>query len=374
MGLACAYSLRLVSSLAPPEPMNLPLAYNIQETYEWNYARGPQFASAPPPRTDGPLKEFLGLPVRSKIGIAAGLLLNSKWVEGYAQRDFDILTYKTVRSAPRPCYPPPNWVFVEDNSGGADEPVYVTETIPANPAEISSAVCFGMPSMAPEIWREDVRRTKSLIQPGQILIVSVVATPSDQPTAAAIGEDFARCARWAVEAGADVIEANFSCPNVCSAEGTIYLDVALSKQIAAAVRQAIGSRPLLLKIGHFQDAAKFRSFLRAMHGLANGVTLVNGMSRPVLRRDGRPAFGPRFVKAGVLGRAIHEPSVESVRQAARIVNDERLDLTIAAVGGVSTVESAKEFFDAGGDAVLLGSSPMYLPEIAAEMKRAHPEW
>lgn len=348
-------------------------AYDITRTYAENYERGPQFDAAPPPVPVTPLKQFLGLPVRSRIGVAAGLLLNSKWILGYARRGFDILTYKTVRSGHRPCYPPPNWVFVEDD-GRADGPVFVTDHLPADPTRISSAVCFGMPSMAPEVWRADVARARAGLREGQILIVSVVATPSDQPTADEVAADFARCAAWAADAGADVIEANFSCPNVCSAEGTIYHDAKLSRAIAQHIRAAIGGRPLLLKVGHFADATGLRRFLRALDGIASGVTLVNGVSRPVLHRDSRPAFGEKFVAAGVLGRAIHRPSVENVRQAVQFIRDDKLSLRVAAVGGVSSVPDMADFFDAGADAVLLGSSPMYLPDLAVEAKRAEPGW
>lgn len=347
--------------------------YDITRSYAENYERGPQFHAAPPPVPDTSLKEFLGLPVRSRLGIAAGLLLNSRWIDGYARRGFDLLTYKTVRSAARPCYPLPNWVFVEDEGRG-EGPVYVTSDLPPDPAQISSSVCFGMPSMAPEVWRADVTRAKGGLSDGQILIVSVVATPSDQPTPEEIAGDFAQCADWAAEAGADVIEANLSCPNVCSAEGTIYHDAELSRFIAQHIKQVAGGKPLLLKVGHFADPADLRRFLQRLDGIAEGVTLVNGVSRPVLHRDGRPVFGKDYVQAGVLGRAIHQPSVDNVRQAVEFIQADGLSLRIAAVGGASTAADARDFFEAGADAVLLGSAPMYLPDLACEWKRLHPEW
>src|SRR5690349_3116321 len=102
------------------------MTYDLQQSYQFNYDRGPVFANAPRKVKPGPMKRFLGLLVRSRIGIAAGVLLNSKWISGYAERGFDILTYKTVRSAFRPCYAPPNWVFVDDD-GDAQNPVYATE-------------------------------------------------------------------------------------------------------------------------------------------------------------------------------------------------------------------------------------------------------
>lgn len=346
------------------------MTYDIYQTYQYNYDRGPAFASEPrPDRLKAELQtEFLGLKVRSRIGIAAGILLNSKWILGYARRGFDILTYKTVRSSHRPCYPLPNWLFVDDPTGD-DGPVYVNEKPKGDRRLWSSAVCFGMPSMSPEVWREDIGRAKAGLSAGQILIVSVVATPSENPTPTEVADDFAQCARWAAEAGADVIEANFSCPNVCSAEGSIYTDPEFSRAIVQTIRGAIGSKPLLIKVGHYKDRELMRRCLFAVNGLVNGITLVNAISRPVLYRDGRPAFGPKYVRAGVLGRAIHEPCVQSVREAAAIIRENNLPLSIAAVGGVSQAQDATDFFTAGADAVMLGSSPMYLPDIASELLR-----
>ena len=348
--------------------------YDIVTTYRENYDRGPNFDGAPPIQVPGtPTKDFLGLPVRSRIGIAAGLLLNSKWIGGYAERGFDILTYKTVRSGFRPCYDPPNWVFVDDE--GRDEgPVYAVDTPAGDPTKISSAVCFGMPSMAPEDWRSDVAAAKSSLREGQLLIVSVVATPEAGASREFVAEDFAQCAEWASETGADIIEANFSCPNVCTPEGTIYQDAELSRFIAGQIRSRIGDARLLLKVGYFPEEQALETFLIALNDVVDGITLVNGVSRPVLHRDGRPVFGEDYVQAGVLGRSIHEPSVANVRQTVAIRGKHKLQLAILAVGGVSRVEDMQDFYQAGADAVMLGSSPMYLPQLAAEAKRLHPDW
>ena len=379
----------------------MPQTYDITQTYQQNYDRGPILDFALPQIPQTPLKDFLGLKVRSRVGIGAGLLLNSKWISAYAKLGFDLVTYKTVRSAHRPCYPLPNWVFVDDPfvvpalAGHAGDPamqsaegaktdqlkpgqqtqaVHLTNFNEADAENASSAVCFGMPSMAPEIWRADIGRAKKSLAEDQALIVSVVATPSESATAAQVAEDFCRCAEWAREAAADIVEANFSCPNVCSAEGTIYLDAKLSGSIAAALRQRLGKTPLLIKTGNFPTEETLDSFLHAVSGLANGVVLVNCIVRPVLHRDGRAVFGEKFRSVGVAGRAIHEPSVAAVRSAVEIVQRDSLPLEVIAVGGVSRVRDIADFFAAGASAVLMGSAPMYLPDLAARAKREHPEW
>jgi dihydroorotate dehydrogenase len=347
--------------------------YDVTRTWEENYRSGPFFSQAPPSIPDTGRKSFLGLSVKSRIGISAGLFLNSQWLLSYAEWGFDLLTYKTVRSSQRASHPLPNWVFVEDTSPPLG-PVVVTDRVPEDPREISSAVCFGMPSVGPETWRSDIESIRRRLADGQVLIVSVVASPNPDSTLQDIAEDFAICARWAVEAGAHVIEANLSCPNVCSVEGSLYHDAVASRMIALRIRDSIHNVPLLLKVSTFPSQDAQREFMMSVNGVANGITLVNCISRPVLHRDGSPVFGIEYRHAGVLGRAIHQPSVDLVRQTREIIEQNNLSLEIAAVGGVAGVEDMQDFWDVGADAILCGSSPMYNPRLAYEIKKSHPEW
>ena len=59
--------------------------------------------------------------IEAPIGIAAGPLLNSRWVEAYARLGYGLLTYKTVRSRARPSYSLPNWVFLREAGPGDGE-------------------------------------------------------------------------------------------------------------------------------------------------------------------------------------------------------------------------------------------------------------
>ena len=96
--------------------------------------------------------------------------------------------------------------------------------------------------------------------------------------------------------------------------------------------------------------------------------MVNGIAREVRYPDGRPVFGEQYLRAGVLGRIIHEPCVKAVRDARAVIDAEELPLALAAVGGVASVLDYEEFMAAGADVVLCGSSPMYLPGLAVEIK------
>jgi dihydroorotate dehydrogenase len=152
------------------------------------------------------------------------------------------------------------------------------------------------------------------------------------------------------------------------------MDSALSRQLARSIKEGLGATPLLIKVGRVPREDDLHDLLESLAGAADGVTLVNGVTMPVLHRDGRPAFGPRYLRAGVAGRGIHRVSVEQVARGARWIRQRKLPLSLAAVGGVSCQEDAADFFRAGADAVLMGSSPMYLPGLACDAKRQHPDW
>jgi dihydroorotate dehydrogenase len=358
-------------------PTSLYRTYRIDRSYDWNYEHGPSFAASFPVVPATPQKRFLGLPVNSRLGIAAGLLLNSTWIEMYGRLGFDILTYKTVRSRSRRCYSLPNWVWIDGESEldpMTHEHGCQTGRAERDTTRITSSVSFGMPSKAPEVWMADVARTRQLLHAGQVLVVSVVASPQVGEATSVMIEDFARLAAMACEAGAQVIEANLSCPNVCTAEGDIFQDAELSGRIATAMQQAAGSVPIMLKIGYIADQEKLMDLLRSVTGKARAVILVNGVSQQIQLPSGQVAFGTGRESAGILGRLIHEPGVESVHRAMEYIRSEQLDLEVVGVGGVSSAQDADDFFQAGAHAVLMGSAPMYDPFLAVRIKSEHPEW
>ena len=75
-----------------------------------------------------------------------------------------------------------------------------------------------------------------MIRRGQCEIVSVVASPEPGWTLDQVADDFAQCAVWAEESGAQIVEANLSCPNVCTQEADLYLSAEASGVIAATIR------------------------------------------------------------------------------------------------------------------------------------------
>ena len=78
-----------------------------------------------------------------------------------------------------------------------------------------------------------VTRANAALHPGQVMIVSIVATPH---TGTSFLQDFVTTALLAKDAGAHIVEANFSCPNVDKKEGLLYTSPDTVKEIASAFR------------------------------------------------------------------------------------------------------------------------------------------
>jgi dihydroorotate dehydrogenase len=259
--------------------------YDWHQSYDWNYQHAPSPPSLEEPCVAGDW-DFCGLPVASPLGIAAGPLLNGRWILYYAALGFDVLTYKTVRSRFRECYSMPNLQPVDSQPLRGPDGV-----LPARADMNGSwAVSFGMPSRAADVWRADVEATRRELPRDKILSVSVVATPEPDWTRDDLADDFARCAKWAVESGADCVEANFSCPNVSSADGQIFQQPEVAGLVAANLREAVGGKPLLLKIGHVADDVSATHFCRAVASHVDALVMVNCISAAVADGAGHPMF------------------------------------------------------------------------------------
>ena len=338
--------------------------YDITQSYDWNYENVPH-----PPGLDIPTVpgdwNFCGLPVGSPLGIPAGPLLNSRWIIYYARLGFDVLTYKTVRSGYRACYELPNLLPVTAaNVLGDGAELSAT---PVDSAYDTWAISFGMPSKAPATWQADVETARQGLSPNQVLSVSVVASPEADWTVKQVAGDFAQCARWAVDWGAHVVEANLSCPNVCTKEADLYLDAEASGEIASAIRARIGKTPLVLKIGYFPDPEQADALVRAVSPHADALSSTNSLTAPVRDRQGQPLFGG--LRRGIGGAAITERCNKELTLLAQLIDKQGSPLLLVGVGGVITAQDVQQRLAAGAHNVHLATAPMLDPHVGIEIRR-----
>ena len=336
--------------------------YRLDRTFDWNYEHAPEPIAVEVPKTPGDWR-FCGLPVESPLGIPAGPLLNGRWCLYYASLGFDVLTYKTVRSRHRPCYELPNLVPVDcDQLQGGEA------GLPASNSMLGSwAVSYGMPSKSPDNWRADIEATRIKLPPDKLLSVSVVASVDEDWTIDDLADDYARCAKWAIDSGADTVETNFSCPNVSTFDGQLYQNPTDAKLVAEHVRDLIGDTPFIVKIGRVSSRKATVELLNAIGGIVDALAMTNSIATTVHSQDGRLFFDGQ--RRGICGQAIRKASTSQVRMFSELIRECNLSLKLIGVGGACSASDVGNYLDAGAGAVHMATAAMTNPALAIEIKR-----
>lgn len=339
--------------------------YRINRSHAWNYTHTPTL-----PRVrrlaPGPGGRLFDYALGSPLGVAAGPLLNSRWVEGYSRLGFDVLTYATVSSRPRPALSLPNIRPVENR---ADVAIAGGRSHPNGASTI--AVSLGLPSTEPEVWRKDVRRAKERLHEGQILIVSVVGTTGLGEGADAFIADYARCAAWAAEAGADVVEAHLVVPDPFGEPGQlVYEHLSLAAQILYQIRTTV-SVPVVAKLGLFRSPRALHDTATRLAPWAHGFELVHGIPRRVIDPEGHAAFeGSGREWAYVVGAGTFSVCSRQVEELLMWRRAGEWPHAVLAVGGISSVERARHLLREGANAVLVATAALQDPLLAVRFRDA----
>lgn len=340
--------------------MTLP-RYDIHQSYQWNYDHAPGPAAVNVPQVSGEWT-FCGRQVGSPLGVAAGPLLNGRWCLYYASLGFDVVTYKTVRSGARPCYPLPNLQPVAtDAMHGGEQGLRSTAEFAG-----SWAISFGMPSQPPTVWQEDVAEARRRLPPEKLLSVSVVGTIQPGWSLEELADDYAFCAAQAVESGADCVEINLSCPNVATCDGQLYQQPREAALVARRAREAIGAQSLVAKVGHFVDPKMLPPVVDELAEQVDAIATTNCVAGTVVDANGNGLFNgePR----GIGGKAILEASVRQTEAIASHVVRQGLPLRVIGVGGVSSADDVRRYLDAGAEAVQLATAVMVDPEVGFRIR------
>lgn len=337
--------------------------YRLDRSYAWNYSHAPTL-----PRVrrvpSGPGGKFLDHPLNSSVGVAAGPLLNSKWVEAYSRVGFDVLTYKTVRSMAMPAHGLPNIRAVENREHAA------IATKRSMDSQATLAVSFGIPSVEPEVWRKDVRRAKDRIGPGQVLIVSVVGTWAPGMDAEQLIQDYARCAAWAAEAGADAIEVHLAVPDPFAEQPQlIYENIPLSAQILYRARTTM-PKPVLAKLGVFRTPRLLHETATKLASWASGFVLTHGVRRRVVDEEGNAAFeGTGRDRATIVGADTWPLASRQIEEMLSWRKAGAWDRAILGVGGITTVERADHLLREGADVALIATTALFDPLFAVRFRQ-----
>ncbi len=352
--------------------------YDPALSYEANYQRGPfgrfaemagasEVSGHAPSKAEGPTHTLLGQPVDLPFGIAAGPLVNSRYIAAALGHGFDLPVYKTVRSRSWACHPWPNVLAVD-----VEGDLHPTEgrlqghTRYAEPYSVTNS--FGVPSFEPDVWQPDLARAVAAAGPGQVVIGSFQGTPSESGGVDAYIADFAAAARLVRETGAKMLEVNLSCPN----EGTAHLlcfDTDRARAVVEAIKNELGDLPLIAKIAYFHDEAALRRLVDGVGRVADAIAAINTIGAEIVNERGEQALpGEGRSRSGVGGGAIRWAGLATVERLARLRDELGLRFRIIGSGGVSEPSHYAAYRMAGADAVMSATAAMWNPLLAQQIR------
>jgi dihydroorotate dehydrogenase len=359
-----------------------PPFFDPAKTYYENWEQGPfnDFADGVVLPPGSPRFPYLGHTLSYPLGIAAGPLLNAKYVKAALEKGFDVPVYKTVRTREKGCNEWPNVLPVQVEGdltlaqaaagltvkGEYDEPLAITNS-------------FGNPSYPAEVWQKDVRELMAYAKtrPGQMVCGMIEGTRWEpEASEADFIADWVLAARMMKECGVHAIEANFSCPNEGDrVKRLLCYDAETSTNIAKAIQEEIGETPLVIKISYFESEDELRTLVQSIAPYVRGIAAINTIPAPVYKEDGSQALpgGPWRLKSGICGKPIKWAGIDMVRRLKKLREELGARYDIVGVGGVTTPQDFKEYRDAGADVVMTATAAMWNGYLAKEIREAYPD-
>jgi len=262
--------------------------------------------------------EIADLRLRNPLILASGILgTSADYLMKIAQAGAGAVTTKSVGPTPREGYKNPTVIQVE--------------------CGILNAV--GLPNPGIRAFVKEIREMRSLEIP---LIVSVYGFSP---------EEYVEVAVMAVEAGADAVELNLSCPHVKGAGAEIGRSPEMVSLVVEKVKESV-DRPIFAKLTPNVADIKEIAVAAASSG-ADAITAINTVRAMAIDVETcRPILANKI--GGLSGGAIKPIAVRCVYEIY-----EAVDVPIIGCGGVRTWRDAVELMLAGASAVQIGSAIAY---------------
>lgn len=262
--------------------------------------------------------EIAGLNLRNPTILASGILgTSAEHLMEIAHAGAGAVTTKSIGLEPREGYKNPTVIQVE--------------------CGILNAV--GLPNPGIQAFTREIEELRSLEIP---LIVSVYGFSP---------EEYAEVAMMAVEAGADAVELNLSCPHIKGSGAEIGRSPKMISLVVQKVKESV-NRPVFAKLTPNVTDIKELAIAAAASGV-DAITAINTVRAMAIDIETcRPILANKI--GGLSGGAVKPIAVRCVYEIY-----EAVDVPIIGCGGVRTWRDAVELMLAGASAVQIGSAIAY---------------
>jgi dihydroorotate dehydrogenase (NAD+) catalytic subunit len=204
---------------------------------------------------------------------------------------------------------------------------------------------MGLPNPGIDVYAQEIKFSKTILRVP--LIVSVFGYSA---------EEYALVAKRAVDAGADAVELNVSCPHVKQTGAEIGQNPQLLSDVVQKVKATI-SKPLIVKLSPSVSDITVLAH-SAVEAGADALTVVNTLKAIAIDIETmRPILSN--VKGGLSGPAVKPVALRCVYD----IHEAYGDVPIIGCGGISDWRDAVEFFLAGASAVQIGTAVAVDTEI-----------
>ncbi len=197
---------------------------------------------------------------------------------------------------------------------------------------------MGLPNPGIDVYAQEIKFSKTILRVP--LIVSVFGYSA---------EEYALVAKRAVDAGADAVELNVSCPHVKQTGAEIGQNPKLLSDVVQMVKATV-SKPLIVKLSpNVTDITVLAQ--AAVEAGADALTVVNTLKAIAIDTETMLPILSN-VKGGLSGPALKPVALRCVYDIHEAYND----VPIIGCGGISDWRDAVEFFLAGASAVQIGTA------------------
>ena len=315
-------------------------------------------------------QKFFGKEIALPLGIPAGPILNFNFAKAAFDKGFNIVVHKTVRTREYKSHPNPNILPVDIEGDLCPDRAKAGVQIKRNfnyPLSITNS--FGNPSYSPDIWIEDLKKSREYARPGQTIVASIEGTYWDKSfTEDEYIEDWCLGASMVNQSGVEILELNFSCPNKGIVGGDLLcFNIERSKKIIEKIKLRHPHLKIIPKLAYF-DCEFAEKWVSELGDIVDGVAVINTIQSEVRNPDGTQALlGDGRSKSGVCGASIKWAGVEMTKRMYRLREDLKKDFVIIGGGGVFALEDYKEYIQAGSDIVMSATGAMWNPYLAEDI-------
>jgi dihydroorotate dehydrogenase (NAD+) catalytic subunit len=205
-------------------------------------------------------------------------------------------------------------------------------------AEAGLINAMGLPNPGINVYSQEIKFSKTILRVP--LIVSVFGYSA---------EEYASVAKGAVDAGADAVELNVSCPHVKQTGAEIGQSPKLLNEVVHMVKASI-SKPLIVKLSpNVTDITVLAH--AAIEAGADALTIINTLRALTIDTETMLPILSN-VKGGLSGPAIKPVALRCVYD----IHEAYGEIPIIGCGGISDWRDAVEFFLAGASAIQIGTA------------------